>query len=401
MSEHNVNWHWAGMSAQVLEYDNSVGAASLECVQGRYEGFAGTAEFSFKAKNGGMTGHVRLIGKDGYTLQMRGEDLNKRKHELKAKGIELPNVASNSHPREYAVRRQVLIASCDEQRVYDTIIRVAKSLNVEYQRSVELDGTKRASGGLTVGQAIVRYGTRYVKYRGGKAKTQASRMRRLNAIAASLGDIPMDAVRTEHLNKLGRDNKKDAAIIFRVGEDFWQYCLMKRFYVGENPFHPYLLENAARFKIKVSENVLRSVMTPKSLEAEAEQKLKHRIESADPRDIRYTGLLLVLEFGCSSTTVCRLKWEDFLFSETEDGPKVQVRFQNKENAGATHNYLRPGSRFAARELKRRYDFLYAMYGEGVLKMRIFQRDSNRKKQEVANEYKEEIEEVQTEGEYPR
>lgn len=399
MSEHKVNWYWAGMTAEVLKYDQSGEEASLEEVQGRYEGFAGVAEYSFKAKKGGMKGYVKLMGKDGYTLQMRGEDLNKRKRELKAKGIVPPDVGSGKHPREYAVRRQVEILSCDEQDVYERIINTAKSLNVEYQRSVELDGNKRASGGLTVGQAVARYGTRYVKYRGGKEKTQNGRARKLNAIAASMGESPMDTVRIEHLNKLVRDNPKDIASILRLGEDFWQYCLMKRFYVGENPFHSYLMENAGKFKIKVSENVLRSVVKPKSLEADVELNLKHRIEKAHPGDIRYTGLLLIFEFGCSSTTVCKLTWRDFVFRETTDGPVVQVRFQNRENQGSTHNYLRPGSRFAARELKRRYDFLYAKYGEEVLKMRVFQRDKSRKKKEVSNfEYKEEIEEVSAEGE---
>lgn len=325
-----------------------------------------------------VRGRVTLFSSEtGTALKVRGprqrEILNSLRAEGKEPGPETFSIMSEFYVK--TVRDEEGREGLDESELKELriclddirqpVLDAAERLYTENILAIEADMQAATVDNMKPSFVVYRYHNRFLNNLSGpkiKQETRRRKERQLKKLAAQLDKYTMSTIPQTALSSLFRKLGKDGGTIFRLAEQFWNYCLELGIYHGQNPFTQFLLKNNTT-KRAAPDDLQRKALAPKSLPEKVERLLNQALEQAAPDDTKSTGLLLIKEVGFSAVDACNLRWDEVHFNEMERiEPTVQFAIQKEFIAGATHDYTRPGTPFCAEELGRRAEFFRARWG---------------------------------------
>lgn len=302
-----------------------------------------------------LRGRISLHSpRDGKVLQIKGPSRRKKQNRLREKGLE-PSAET------FSAMASLYLDTTDEKKIKKKVMEKAKELSVKNSTTLGDENGNIYAGKMQTARAVQIHADSFLKERKTKLSTSDATLHRskreLVKLAGFLGNYTMDAVPKEALASAYKKlPQKRQGTIFRLAEQFWEYCRDRGIYSGENPFTTFLAENPAQKK-RDSLAQQKKAQRKDSLSEKEERRLNQLIAEADIDDIGATGILLEKE-GLTGTEVCRLTWDDILFNQIErEQTTAQIVILKEFSAGATHDYTRPVCSFCARELFRRKEEL--------------------------------------------
>lgn len=311
---------------------------------------------------------------DGTVLQMKGPSRRKIQNRLKAKGRE-PSAET------FSVKADLYLDTTDENTIKEKVMEKAKKLTVKNATTLADVNGDLYAGKMPIARAVQIHGDSFIKQRKTKSHISDITLRRnkreLEHLAALLDKYTMDAVPKEALSAAYKKlSEKRRRTIFRLAEQFWEYCRDRGIYSGENPFTTFLAGNPTRKKRNI-EAQQKKAQQKDSLSEKEERRLNQMIAQADVDDIGATGVLLEKE-GFTGSEVCQLSWDDVRFNQMgREETTAQIVIIKEFSAGATHDYTKPVSSFSARELFRRAEALKEQ-GIDLKGRRIMERSSGKR-----------------------
>ena len=291
---------------------------------------------------------------DGKVLQMKGPLRRKKQNRLKADGRE-PSAET------FSVMTNLYVDTTDEDKIKKKVMEKARELAVKNATTLGDENGDLYAGKMPIARAVQIHADSFLKQRKAKAHTSDETLRRskreLEKVAGLLDKYTMDAVPKEALSTAyKRLIPKRQRTVFRLAEQFWEYCRDRGIYSGENPFTTFLVGNPSRKKRNI-EAQQKKAQQKDSLSEKEERRLNQMIEQADVDDIGATGVLLEKE-GFTGSSVCKLSWDDVRFNQMgREETTAQIVIIKEFSAGATHDYTKPVCSFSARELFRRAEEL--------------------------------------------
>lgn len=291
---------------------------------------------------------------NGKVLQMKGPSRRKKQNQLKADGRE-PTAET------FSVMAALYIDTTDEKIIKEKVMEKAKKLAVNNATTLEDENGDLYAGKMPVARAVQIHADTFLKQRKEKAHTSDETLRRskreLEKLAGLLDKCTMDAVPKGALSAAYKKlSPKRQGTIFRLAEQFWEYCRDRGIYSGENPFTTFLAGNPSRKKRNI-EAQQKKAQQKDSLSEKEERRLNQMIAQADVDDIGATGALLEKE-GFTGRDVCKLSWDDVRFNQMgREETTAQIVIIKEFSAGATRDYTKPVCSFSARELFRRAEEL--------------------------------------------
>ena len=293
-----------------------------------------------------MRGRVSALSpRTGEIIRASGQD--KRDRCRKNPGNESTEVLN--------ITRNLYCHSINDSDIKVTAEKTARKLCQDALISISNEVGRTAVDARTPAWAVKIHGIAFVLSDGKVSEgTMRRKLNKISSIAAALDSYTMENIPTSALKKLYKELGNHADEDFRLCGRFWTYCADKGLYLGGNPFSEYQdkYHSKPSNRKKDAEKRQMQAVAPQSIPIDVEHRLNVLIENAEWDNSKATGLLLVKELGLNAVEVCRLCWGDFLQDELFPG-SVQLQRSFEDSAGATHDYLRPCSPFAARELKRR------------------------------------------------
>ena len=289
---------------------------------------------------------------DGKVLQMKGPARREKQNQLKDKGRE-PSAET------FSVMANLYLDTADRDEIEKTVMEKAKKLYVQYAPTLGDEAGSLYAGKLQIARAVQIHADSFL--RGQKPSVSNETFRRnkreLINLAEKLDKCTMDSVSQNALSTAYKKlSEKRRGTIFRLGEQFWEYCRDRGVYSGENPFTTFLRNHSSRKKRDIAALQKKSQQKDSLTESE-ERRIKQMISDADADDIGMTGVLLEYE-GFIGSDICKFTWDDILFNQMgREETTAQIVLIKEFSAGATHDYTRPVRSFSARELFRRAEEL--------------------------------------------
>ena len=311
---------------------------------------------------------------NGKVLQIKGPARRKIQNRLKADGRK-PTIET------FAAKADLYLDTTDENMIKEKVMEKAKELAVKNATTLADENGDLYAGKLPIARAVQIYADTFLKQRKEKAHTSEETLRRskreLENLAGLLDKYTMDAVPKEALSAAYKKlSEKRRGTIFRLAEQFWEYCRDRGIYSGENPFTTFLAGNPSRKKRNI-EAQQKKAQQKDSLSEKEERRLNEMIAQADVDDIGATGVLLEKE-GFTGSDVCKLSWDDVRFNQMgREETTAQIVIIKEFSAGVTHDYTKPVCSFTARELFRRAEELKSR-GIGLKGRRILESSSGKR-----------------------
>lgn len=291
---------------------------------------------------------------NGKVLQIKGPARRKIQNRLKADGRK-PTIET------FAAKADLYLDTTDENMIKEKVMEKAKELAVKNATTLADENGDLYAGKLPIARAVQIYADAFLKQRKEKAHTSEETLRRskheLEKLAGLLDKYTMDTVPKVALSATYKKlSEKRRETIFRLAEQFWEYCRDRGIYSGENPFTTFLAGNPSHKKRNI-EAQQKKAQQKNSLSEKEERCLNQMIAEADVDDIGATGVLLEKE-GFTGSDVCKLSWDDVLFNQMgREKTTAQIVIIKEFSAGVTHDYTKPVCSFSARELFRRAEEL--------------------------------------------
>lgn len=349
---------------------------NLMHAKGKYYISGATLVFSLHQQTRGnylFRGSIRAISNEtGHVLQMKGEPHQKKKKARQKKG---KDTTGETYPikcefyiypvKEETGEKKASELLNDTKTVKEIIKKKAIDLISQYANAIHADNQNISVDSEKFSVVVSRYSNHFFKSEKGRNLTEDTLKRKKHALcklAALLDNYTMSTISQKALKQIFASFGKKAGTTFRLAQQFWEYCIEKGIYHGDNPFTTYLLHNSTKTRA-LPEELRRKALTPRSLSEETEKEVNQRIREANPEDSFTTGMLLIKEAGFTPKEACSLKWDDCYFNDLEkDFPTIRIRFEKEFIAGATHNFTRPSTFLCAHELLRRKKHLIEKYG---------------------------------------
>lgn len=291
---------------------------------------------------------------NGKVLQIKGPARRKIQNRLKAAGHK-PTTET------FAAKADLYLDTTDENMIKEKVMEKAKELAVKNATTLADENGVLYAGKLPIARAVQIYADTFLKQRKEKAHTSEETLRRskreLEKLAGLLDKYTMDAVPKEALSAVYKKlSEKRRGTIFRLAEQFWEYCRDRGIYSGENPFTTFLAGNSSHKKRNI-EAQQKKAQQKDSLSEKEERRLNQMIAEADVDDLGATGVLLEKE-GFTGSDVCKLSWDDVRFNQMgREETTAQIVIIKEFSAGSPHDYTKPVCSFSARELFRRAEEL--------------------------------------------
>lgn len=291
---------------------------------------------------------------NGKVLQIKGPARRKIQNRLKADGRK-PTIET------FAAKADLYLDTTDENMIKEKVMEKAKELAVKNATTLADENGDLYAGKLPIARAVQIYADAFLKQRKEKAHTSEETLRRskreLEKLAGLLDKYTMDTVPKVALSATYKKlSEKRRETIFRLAEQFWEYCRDRGIYSGENPFTTFLAGNPSHKKRNI-EAQQKKAQQKNSLSEKEERCLNQMIAEADVDDIGATGVLLEKE-GFTGSDVCKLSWDDVRFNQMgREKTTAQIVIIKEFSAGVTHDYTKPVCSFSARELFRRAEEL--------------------------------------------
>lgn len=291
---------------------------------------------------------------NGKVLQKKGPARRKIQNRLKADGRE-PSAES------FSAKADLYLDTTNEKVIKEKVMEKAKKLAVKNATTLADVNNDLYAGKMPIPRAVQIYADIFLKQRKEKAHTSEETLRRskreLENLAGLLDKYTMDAVPKEALSAAYKKlSEKRRGTIFRLAEQFWEYCRDRGIYSGENPFTTFLAGNPSHKKRNI-EAQQKKAQQKDSLSEKEERRLNQMIAEADVDDLGATGVLLEKE-GFTGSDVCKLSWDDVRFNQMgREETTAQIVIIKEFSAGSPHDYTKPVCSFSARELFRRAEEL--------------------------------------------
>ena len=289
-------------------------------------------------------GVISALGPDGRVVEAKSK--RPKKEALKtaketATTLETETKAETTEEKTYPatkqyIRQEVYIKDvfCEEsvkKAVKKAVHKLYAKYSVQLRRMI---GQKVKPDTITPQNASALYIDSFIEYKYSDKKdgTKKNYRSRLVTFLRALPAIPMREIKPSVVERITKQKKLNNVDYNRL-RDFWQYCLDRKYAIGENPFSTY------RRRKKTSATRQREGITPGVLSLAQQdavfiELLKGTITGSD------CGIALQLWGGLEYKTAAALCWKEIRFdSERKDIAIVELRKDNL--AGATHNYSKP------------------------------------------------------------
>ena len=289
---------------------------------------------------------------DGKVLQIKGPSRRKKWNRLKDQGLE-PSAET------FSAMANLYVDSTDKEMIQKKVMEKAKKLYAENALTLGDEADSLYVGKMSIPRAVQIHADSFL--RGQKPSVTSETFRRskreLVMLSGLLDKCTMDAVPQNTLSSVYKKlAEKRRRTIFRLAEQFWEYCRDRGIYSGENPFTIFLKGTQSRKKRNITA-LQKKVQQKDSLSEKEERRLNQIISDADVDDIGATGILLEKE-GFTGSYICKLSWDDVRFNQMgREKTTAQIIITKEFSAGATRDYTRPVCSFSARELFRRAEEL--------------------------------------------
>lgn len=267
------------------------------------------------------------------------------------KAITITVKNKNGEIKSKYVTYEKYVYSHDEKEIKRKIAEMANKLYAKHAIEIENDLFESLrQDTITPLLAVNKHGFTAIDY-SHKAASETSKMQyynRLKRAAEKLPNKPMCQI-TERTIKSWEKTTSFSRNEMQELKKFWEYCLLKRICIGDNPIH-------ITRKKKRNKKDKNNTVTIDKLLPEQSQDLYDYIN--DNTTGPHMGTILALGGGFNPKKIIELKWSDIMIISDN---YVIVRDYMPQRAGATKNYTRPLMPQAARIISKRYNELLKEY----------------------------------------
>lgn len=324
-----------------------------------------------------LRGRLSIISPlNGKILQMSGK---KRKNVL-LRFNEEDKVMLKKHNRHEKLdcRCEFVLNTLDDEKIKESITSIALKLYAKHEATILRTLKELGVIGHDTHTALTTYIDSYIRKFYGKTsiKNQKSVQRIIEKVTAFFGSVAISDITRAMIKAYVKQNEKSARRDLNYTCKFFEFCRDKGVYTGENPLEVY----ADVYRIKKANNgiySIRKLIEIINIPTDVEKKLNNEILN-NVDDGLYIGLMLVKECNFTTTEISSLKWKNV--SLRNDTPYLSISISKETIGGATHNYTRPLTPFAADVIYQRYHILEKKYTEDeIMDMPLASKSSDYKK----------------------
>lgn len=234
---------------------------------------------------------------------------------------------------------------------------VSKNADILYSRA-EKDVT---TDQLYFGLAVKKYTDSYVAEHSTSPEMRRRKKSRLEALAGLIGDLRMEDISEEHLNR-SRKKLERWYDYFKEAASFLNYILeIKKDVTADfqNEFQKYIETHekakSKKDRAKKTEKLIVKATTSDILTEKEEKKLRAMaMEHIDSGELM--GVVMILDTGFSTAKLCDFNWDQVIWTDKKKEHAI-LNYRKDEYAGAVHNYSFPLFPSCVRLLKKRYQYL--------------------------------------------
>ena len=342
-----------------------------------------------------MRGEIKIRSRrDGCFLQVTGGEKKRRILQFvnkKHNGTDVPHYESiaeipsellprGSHPKILVIVKQTYVHSIKNKDIQAKIVEKIEEMCTEYLPAIEADLGITSADNLSLARTVRNYGEQFAALntkhhnkhkvnvtiesidstppplagasrKGVNANTLKRKLGNLNKIAGVLGSCDMGKISAVEITQLySKYGEKQGATLARLGHAFYDYCRSMGYYHGKNPFDDFFILTPNKLQ-DAPQTLKERRRAPKEIPQEVEEKFRTFVTTDTCNDEKVISTILTHD-GFSASAISKLTTADVIFDGIQVGSVAGVQYRD-DLVGATHNYTRPLSPFAAQEIQKR------------------------------------------------